>query len=87
VTQAHTRSTGCPHGLPQQWADGDGSGFCGEQGSAIRGRMLPGHSRAFFFIRWGGRTSKAGGTLLNGRTWNEIPSVKHPALETAQVSG
>ena len=27
----------------------------------------------FFFKQWGGRTPKAGGRLLDGRTWNEIP--------------
>jgi len=28
---------------------------------------------AFFFKQWGGRTSKAGGRLLDGRTWDETP--------------
>lgn len=28
---------------------------------------------AFFFKQWGGRTSKAGGRLLDGRTWDELP--------------
>ena len=28
---------------------------------------------AFFFKQWGGRTSKAGGRVLLGRTWDEIP--------------
>ena len=28
---------------------------------------------AFFFKQWGGRTSKAGGRLLEGRTWDELP--------------
>ena len=27
----------------------------------------------FFFKQWGGRTSKAGGRLLDGRTWDEFP--------------
>lgn len=28
---------------------------------------------AFFFKQWGGRTPKAGGRLLGGRTWDEFP--------------
>jgi protein gp37 len=28
---------------------------------------------AFFFKQWGGRTPKAGGRVLDGRTWNEMP--------------
>jgi protein gp37 len=31
---------------------------------------------AFFFKQWGGRTPKAGGRLLDGREWNEMPKVK-----------
>jgi protein gp37 len=27
----------------------------------------------FFFKQWGGRTPKAGGRSLDGRTWNEMP--------------
>jgi len=30
---------------------------------------------AFFFKQWGGRTSKAGGRLLDGRTYDEWPAV------------
>ena len=29
----------------------------------------------FFFKQWGGRTPKAGGRELEGRTWDEMPSV------------
>ncbi len=29
---------------------------------------------AFFFKQWGGRTPKAGGRELDGRTWDELPS-------------
>jgi protein gp37 len=28
---------------------------------------------AFFFKQWGGRTPKAGGRSLDGRTWDEMP--------------
>lgn len=30
---------------------------------------------AFFFKQWGGRTPKAGGRLLDGRSWDEMPTV------------
>jgi protein gp37 len=30
---------------------------------------------AFFHKQWGGRTPKAGGRLLDGRTWDELPQV------------
>ena len=29
---------------------------------------------AFFFKQWGGRTPKAGGRLLDGRTWDQMPN-------------
>jgi protein gp37 len=29
---------------------------------------------AFFFKQWGGRTPKSGGRLLDGRTWDEMPT-------------
>lgn len=32
------------------------------------------HHVPFFFKQWGGRTSKAGGRELDGRTWNEFPT-------------
>jgi protein gp37 len=35
---------------------------------------------AFFFKQWGGRTPKAGGRELDGRTWDEMPS---PRVATA----
>jgi protein gp37 len=31
---------------------------------------------AFFFKQWGGRTSKAGGRLLDGRTWDQMPTAR-----------
>ena len=36
----------------------------------------------FFFKQWGGRTSKAGGRLLDGRTWDEMPTAhaREPVL-------
>ncbi len=36
---------------------------------ACTGRGIP-----FFFKQWGGRTPKAGGRLLQGHTWDEMPS-------------
>jgi protein gp37 len=32
-------------------------------------------SVAFFFKQWGGRTPKAGGRELDGRTWDELPEM------------
>jgi protein gp37 len=32
---------------------------------------------AFFFKQWGGRTPKAGGRILNGRTYDEYPHIQH----------
>jgi protein gp37 len=29
----------------------------------------------FFFKQWGGRTPKAGGRLLEGRTWDQMPEL------------
>lgn len=34
---------------------------------------------AFFFKQWGGRTPKAGGRELDGRTWDEMPAVGVPS--------
>ncbi|MFG2071705.1 DUF5131 family protein [Nonomuraea maritima] len=33
---------------------------------------------SFFFKQWGGRTPKAGGRLLDGRTWDEMPKRSAP---------
>lgn len=38
---------------------------------------------AFFFKQWGGRTSKAGGRELDGRTWNDYPRIDSPILHEA----
>jgi protein gp37 len=35
---------------------------------------------AFFFKQWGGRTPKAGGRLLDGRTWDELPVARAATL-------
>ncbi|HEX2211843.1 MAG TPA: phage Gp37/Gp68 family protein [Longimicrobium sp.] len=40
----------------------------------------------FFFKQWGGRTPKAGGRALEGRTWDEMPQrivLSTPAIPTA----
>ena len=34
---------------------------------------------AFFHKQWGGRTSKAGGRILDGRTWDQYPQVAPPS--------
>lgn len=36
---------------------------------------------AFFHKQWGGRTPKAGGRLLDGRTWDEFPQIPYSANE------
>lgn len=33
---------------------------------------------AFFFKQWGGRTPKAGGRALDGRTWDQMPTDRVP---------
>ena len=35
---------------------------------------------AFFHKQWGGRTPKAGGRLLDGKTWDEFPNLKQITL-------
>jgi protein gp37 len=37
---------------------------------------------AFFFKQWGGRTPKAGGRELEGRTWDQFPGVAREATAT-----
>jgi protein gp37 len=37
-------------------------------------------SVAFFFKQWGGRTSKTGGRVLDGRTWSQLPHRPDPAV-------
>jgi protein gp37 len=39
---------------------------------------------AFFFTQWGGIRSKAGGRVLDGRTWDEMPAT---ALGRASHTG
>jgi protein gp37 len=38
---------------------------------------------AFFFKQWGGRTPKTGGRELDGRTWDEMPTVRGRELLSA----
>lgn len=35
---------------------------------------------AFFFKQWGGRTPKAGGRLLDGRSWEQLPTATRQEL-------
>ena len=37
------------------------------------------HETAFFFKQWGGRTPKAKGRTLDGRTWDEMPKAQSKA--------
>ena len=41
---------------------------------------------AYFFKQWGGRTPKAGGRTLDGRTWDDMPAVI-PSRRTPAVVG
>ncbi len=45
---------------------------------------------AYFHKQWGGRTPKAGGRLLDGRTWDELPmplpSMRPAAAEAAPLA-
>jgi protein gp37 len=42
---------------------------------------------AFFFKQWGGRTPKAGGRLLDGRTWDQFPfEISHPPMDRSRVA-
>ncbi len=45
----------------------------------IRDRCLAANV-AFFHKQWGGRTPKAGGRLLDGRTWDDMPARRPPQL-------
>src|SRR5438132_97692 len=40
---------------------------------------------AFFFKQWGGRTPKAGGRVLDGRTWDEFPNVGEASPEPQEA--
>jgi len=41
---------------------------------------------SFFFKQWGGITPKSGGRRLDGREWNEYPSLEHSPVELPLVS-
>jgi protein gp37 len=41
---------------------------------------------AFFFKQWGGRTPKAGGRILDGRTWDQMP-VLHTHRDALVAAG
>jgi protein gp37 len=40
---------------------------------------------AFFFKQWGGRTPKAGGRILDSRTWDDMPAVDTARVEETVV--
>jgi protein gp37 len=40
---------------------------------------------AFFFKQWGGITPKSGGNLLNGRTWQQMPTAWDRHLNTLSL--
>jgi protein gp37 len=41
---------------------------------------------AFFFKQWGGRTPKAGGRELDGRSWDEYPPRARPVIQVGESS-
>ncbi len=41
----------------------------------------------FFFKRWGGRTSKSGGRILEGELWSEMPERVEEALDELALAG
>ena len=41
---------------------------------------------AFFFKQWGGKTSKSGGRLLDGRTWDEYPDLNSNHISSPMSS-
>jgi protein gp37 len=42
---------------------------------------------SFFFKQWGGRTSKSGGRVLDGREWSEMPPLLRPLVPTGPYLG
>jgi protein gp37 len=40
---------------------------------------------AYFHKQWGGRTPKAGGRMLDGRTWDELPAQRSPKEHTRSL--
>jgi len=66
--------------------DGDLEASLAVRGLEIDGRQIGDgtgeaiihHGTAFFFKQWGGRTPKAGGRELDGRTWDEFPKHTEP---------
>jgi protein gp37 len=53
-----------------------------EWATELRDRCLA-EGVAFFFKQWGGKTSKAGGRELQGRTWNQMPTARVRELAVA----
>jgi protein gp37 len=50
--------------------------------TALRDRCVA-DQVAFFFKQWGGRTPKAGGRLLEGRVWDQMPAPRSGEAEPA----
>ncbi len=40
---------------------------------------------AFYFKQWGGVFKKRNGRLLEGRTWDEMPSAPTPSVPACQL--
>lgn len=63
-----------PHARPmeKQWA------------ISIRNQCVK-HNVPYFFKQWGGTRKKENGRILEGRTWDEMPTLAHMSLLDAQL--
>lgn len=66
----HWVITGGESGFGHRWCDPDWV-------RSVRDRCVAA-GVAYFHKQWGGRTSKAGGRILDGRTWDELPAQSKP---------
>ena len=71
------------HWLISGGESGPRSRFCDPQWVRNLRDLCQASGVAFFHKQWGGRTPKARGRLLDGRTWDEFPSM--PLMQQAKV--
>jgi len=71
------------HWLISGGESGSRSRFCDPQWVRNLRDLCQDSGIAFFHKQWGGRIPKAGGRLLDGRTWDEFPSMPH--MQQAKV--
>lgn len=68
------------HWLISGGESGPGHRYCDPQWVRNLRDLCRDEGVAFFHKQWGGRTPKAGGRLLDGRTWDEFPKMPEMAL-------